>query len=241
MPRPHSGSGLAFAVIISPILLQELPHPSQRQTAASLFNTCYILGSIVAAWTIFGTGRLTTSWSWRIPYSASLSLSLSLSLLFLHTSTNILLETVIQIGPALFALVAVFLVPESPRFHLGRGDESACLAFLVRYHGNGEETELVRFEYEEMKDTLRKEREATQFGWSILWATAANRRRTALVLWIGFCQCMSGQAIITLCVSFSQSGLSLFCRRALTSLPPRSYYTSILRCALLRPLWRSTC
>ncbi|GAA5893444.1 hypothetical protein JCM8208_000802 [Rhodotorula glutinis] len=170
--RAVIGSGLAFAVIISPILLQELPHPSQRQTAASLFNTCYILGSIVAAWTIFGTGNLSTSWSWRIPY-------------------------IIQIGPALFALVAVFFVPESPRFHLGRGDEQACLDFLVRYHGNGEETELVRFEYEEMKDTLRKEREATQFGWSILWATSANRRRTALVLWIGFCQCMSGQAIIT--------------------------------------------
>ncbi|GAA5940379.1 hypothetical protein JCM3775_005073 [Rhodotorula graminis] len=170
--RAIIGSGLAFAVIISPILLQELPHPSQRQTAASLFNTCYILGSIVAAWTIFGTGSLSTSWSWRIPY-------------------------IIQIGPAMFALVAVFFVPESPRFHLGRGDEQACLDFLVRYHGNGEETELVRFEYEEMKDTLRKEREATQFGWSILWATSANRRRTALVLWVGFCQCMSGQAIIT--------------------------------------------
>lgn len=115
---------------------------------------------------------------------------------------------VIQIGPAVFALVAIFCVPESPRFHLGRGDEQACLDFLIQYHGNGEETELVRFEFEEMKDTLRKEREATQYGWSILWATRANRRRTALVLWIGFCQCLSGQAIITLCVaSFFQGSV----------------------------------
>ena len=226
---PRSGSGLAFAVIISPILLQELPHPSQRQTAASLFNTCYILGSIVAAWTIFGTGNLSTSWSWRIPYSASRCLSPA------RAPTDTLSRAVIQIGPALFALVAVFFVPESPRFHLGRGDEQACLDFLVRYHGNGEETELVRFEYEEMKDTLRKEREATQFGWSILWATSANRRRTALVLWIGFCQCMSGQAIITLCVLASRTlppSASLFLARALepvlTTRRRRSYYTSIL-------------
>lgn len=33
------GSGLAFCVVISPILLQELPHPSQRVTIAGLFNT----------------------------------------------------------------------------------------------------------------------------------------------------------------------------------------------------------
>ncbi|BGP48474.1 hypothetical protein JCM10450v2_004350 [Rhodotorula kratochvilovae] len=170
--RAVIGSGLAFAVIISPILLQELPHPSQRQTLASLFNSCYLFGSIIAAWTIFGTGAMTTSWSWRIPY-------------------------IIQIGPALFALVSIFFVPESPRFHLGRGDEQACFDFLVKYHGNGEETELVRFEFEEMKETLQKEKEATQYGWAILWATPANRRRLALVLWIGFCQCLSGQAIIT--------------------------------------------
>ncbi|GAA6047417.1 hypothetical protein JCM3770_001294 [Rhodotorula araucariae] len=170
--RAVIGSGLAFAVIISPILLQELPHPSQRQTLASLFNTCYLLGSVLAAWTIFGTGSLSTSWSWRIPY-------------------------MIQIGPAVFALCSICFVPESPRYHLGRGDEQACLDFLVRYHGNGEETELVRFEFEEMKDTLRKEKAATQYGWAILWATAANRRRLTLVLWIGFCQSLSGQAIIT--------------------------------------------
>lgn len=31
--------------MVSPILLQELPHPSQRQTLAGLFNTFYILVS----------------------------------------------------------------------------------------------------------------------------------------------------------------------------------------------------
>ncbi|GAA5948201.1 hypothetical protein JCM3765_001310 [Sporobolomyces pararoseus] len=166
------GSGLAFAVMVSPILLQELPHPSQRQTLAGLFNTFYILGSIIAAWLLFGTSYITGSWSWRIPY-------------------------IVQTGPAIFALLAIFFVPESPRFHLNRGDEQACLDFLIKYHGNGKETELVRFEIEEMKETLTKEKEMKQYGWSILWATRPNRHRTALVLWIGFCQALSGQAIIT--------------------------------------------
>ncbi|GAA5975467.1 hypothetical protein JCM11641_004274 [Rhodosporidiobolus odoratus] len=170
--RAVIGSGLAFGVIISPIILQELPHPSQRQTLAASFNTYYILGSIVAAWTIFGTGTMLTNWSWRIPY-------------------------IIQIGPALFALVAIFFVPESPRWHLGKGNEKAALDFLIKYHGNGEETELVTFEFEEMKQTIQKEQEMAAYGWSILWATPANRRRLALVLWIGFCQTLSGQAIIT--------------------------------------------
>ncbi|GAA5896071.1 hypothetical protein JCM6882_005603 [Rhodosporidiobolus microsporus] len=170
--RAIIGSGLAFGVIISPILLQELPHPSQRQTLAASFNTFYILGSIVAAWTCFGTGTLTTSWSWRIPY-------------------------IVQIGPAVFALIAVTFIPESPRFHMGRGDEQKALEFLIKYHGNGEHTELVTFEFQEMKETIAKEKEMQQYGWSILWATPANRRRIALVLWIGFCQTLSGQAIIT--------------------------------------------
>ncbi|GAA5879987.1 hypothetical protein JCM16303_004427 [Sporobolomyces ruberrimus] len=166
------GSGLAFGVMVSPILLQELPHPAQRQTLAGLFNTFYILGSIIAAWLLFGTSFILNSWSWRIPY-------------------------IVQIGPAIFALIAIFFVPESPRYHLNRGDERACLDFLIKYHGNGRETELVRFEFEEMKETLTKEKEAKQYGWSILWATKPNRHRTALVLWIGFCQTLSGQAIIT--------------------------------------------
>ncbi|GAA6063033.1 hypothetical protein JCM10212_001012 [Sporobolomyces blumeae] len=166
------GSGLAFGVMVSPILLQELPHPSQRQTLAGLLNTFYYLGSIFAAWLLFGTGHINNSWSWRIPY-------------------------IVQIGPAIFALVAIFFVPESPRFHLNKGNEQACLDFLIRYHGNGKETELVRFEFEEMKETFTREKEMARFGWSVLWATPANRHRTALVLWIGFCQTMSGQAIIT--------------------------------------------
>ena len=33
--------------MVSPILLQELPHPSQRQTLAGLFNTFYILVSVL--------------------------------------------------------------------------------------------------------------------------------------------------------------------------------------------------
>ncbi|GAA5835807.1 hypothetical protein JCM3766R1_005853 [Sporobolomyces carnicolor] len=170
--RAIIGSGLAFGVMVSPILLQELPHPSQRQTLAGLFNTFYILGSIFAAWLLFGTSFVKNSWSWRIPY-------------------------IVQTAPALFALVAIFFVPESPRYHLSRGDEKACLDFLIRYHGNGKETELVRFEFEEMKETLTKEKEMKKYGWSVLWATRPNRHRTALVLWIGFCQALSGQAIIT--------------------------------------------
>lgn len=85
-----------------------------------------------------------------------------------------------------------------------------------------------------MKETLTKEKEAKQYGWSILWATKPNRHRTALVLWIGFCQTLSGQAIITLYVART---LRLFVSEKLTdSLTlgfKKSYYTSILKVSLL--------
>lgn len=62
------GSGLAFCLMISPILLQEMPHPNQRVTMAALFNQNYALGGFLIAWILFGCSYLTNNWSWRIPY-----------------------------------------------------------------------------------------------------------------------------------------------------------------------------
>ena len=66
----------------------------------------------------------------------------------------------------MFVLFATFLIPESPRFLINKGREDEALAFLVKYHGNGNpEDELVRFEFEEMKQTLVLEQVAVGTSW----------------------------------------------------------------------------
>lgn len=101
------GSGLAFCVVISPILLQELPHPSQRVTIAGLFNTNYAVGNFIAAWLCFGCSYIKNDWSWRTVY-------------------------IIQIIPALYLLLAIHFVPESPRWLMSKGREAEALDFLVK-------------------------------------------------------------------------------------------------------------
>ncbi|ORY52174.1 general substrate transporter [Leucosporidium creatinivorum] len=166
------GSGLAFCLMISPIMLQELPHPSQRVFLAALFNCNYAIGGFTASWLTFGTSYINNNWSWRIPY-------------------------IVQIVPALYLVIAIQFVPETPRWLMSKGREEEAMEFLVKYHGNGDpQDELVLFEFEEMKSALHEERTRHQDSWSQLFATKGNRHRIAIVLLIVSCQNLSGTAII---------------------------------------------
>ncbi|KAK0488959.1 major facilitator superfamily domain-containing protein [Armillaria novae-zelandiae] len=129
MSRIIIGSGLAFALMCSPIMLQELPHPKHRTWMAGFFDVAFIIGNFVAAWVNFGCSHLTNNWAWRIPY-------------------------LIHIGPALIMIVLISYVPESPRWLIKNDDE------------------LVAFEYAEIQEALRMERETKQDTWKNLSGTA---------------------------------------------------------------------
>lgn len=51
----------------SPVLITELAYPTHRGKVTALFNTFYYFGAIFAAWCTYGTFRLQSDWSWRIP------------------------------------------------------------------------------------------------------------------------------------------------------------------------------
>jgi hypothetical protein len=127
-----------------------------------LFNSSWYLGSIVAAWVTYGTFRIESTWSWRIP-------------------------SLLQGVPAVLQLALVFVVvPESPRWLVANGRDEQALRIITEYHCAGDESDpLAQFEYQEIKEALRIEREINRTSsYKDLFSTPGNRRR--MVCYIPF-------------------------------------------------------
>ena len=150
------------------IIIQEITHPRTRSTVAHSWNSYWILGSVIAAWTNFGTSSMTTSWQWRLPY-------------------------VIQVVPAVALLIAIQFVPETPRFLLSKGRGDEALKFLADYHGNGDENDpLVQYEFIEMKEAIEREQSAKAQKWGVILKHRSNRHRLGLAILMMFCTGLSG-------------------------------------------------
>ena len=65
-------------------------------TAPMLMHVERFLGSIIAAWTTFGTFHIPNSWSWRIP-------------------------SALQGLPSVLQVFMIWFVPESPRWLMSKG------------------------------------------------------------------------------------------------------------------------
>lgn len=46
------------------IVVQEITHPRSRASMAASWDSYWILGSVIASWTVFGTSYISNSWSW---------------------------------------------------------------------------------------------------------------------------------------------------------------------------------
>ncbi|KDR67799.1 hypothetical protein GALMADRAFT_216182 [Galerina marginata CBS 339.88] len=171
------GFGLTFAASAAPLLVTEIAYPTQRAQATSMYNTLWYLGSIIAAWTTFGTFRLQNNWAWRIP-------------------------SALQGLPSLVQIFLIWFVPESPRFLVSKGKEAKALQTLAYYHANGNENDpLVQYEFEEIKAAIAFDREvAANVGWVSLFKTPGNRRRMRIIIAIAFFSQWSGNGLVSLTI-----------------------------------------
>jgi len=168
------GFGLTFANGGAAMLITELSYPSYRATLSSLYNSLWYSGAIIAAWSTFGTFKINSSWSWRIP-------------------------SALQGVPSVLQLGLLWFGPESPRWLVSKGRDADALHVLAYYHADGNERDpLVQYEYEEIKATIDIDRTVTtSIGWTSLIKTPGNRRRLTIVVAIAWFSQWSGNGLVS--------------------------------------------
>ncbi|KAL4882122.1 general substrate transporter [Aspergillus karnatakaensis] len=167
------GMGGAFIATAAAPLVAELAYPSHRGIITAIYNTSWYLGSIVAAWSTYGTFKMPSSWSWRIP-------------------------SLLQALPSIIQLALIYLVPESPRWLVANNRRAEAERILSRYHaGSDVPNELVRIEMEEIAQALEDEKSQQTASYLHFFRTRANRHRLLICVSLGFIIQWCGNGLVS--------------------------------------------
>ncbi|KAF7122614.1 hypothetical protein CNMCM5793_000639 [Aspergillus hiratsukae] len=173
LSRLFVGVSSALFGTASPLLINEIAHPSHRSVMNGLFMTGWYVGSSISAWATFGVRTYTSSWAWRLPS---------------------LLQCLL---PAI-ALPGLLLAPESPRWLIAQGREDEAYAMMTRYHAGGRQSALVDAEFHEIRVTIRAEQEAQKSAsYMEMLRTPGNRHRLIISLSLGFFAQWVGNGVIS--------------------------------------------
>ncbi|KAH8113763.1 hexose transporter [Phellopilus nigrolimitatus] len=168
------GFGLTFAQNSAPMLVSEIAYPPYRAPMTSMYNSLWYAGSIVAAWTTFGSFRIPSSWAWRLP-------------------------SLLQGLPSMLQVCLVWFAPESPRWLVANGRDVQALKTLAYYHADGNEQDpLVQYEFEEIKAAIGFDRAvAANVGWLSFFRKKGNLKRLRIIVAIAIFSQWSGAGLVS--------------------------------------------
>lgn len=165
------GFGAVLAQAASTTYTVEIAHPAYRGLLAGGQSSMLNFGGLLAAAVSLATVNLPGNSNWTIP-----------------TWTQI-------ICPGLAAVIVYFL-PESPRWLYTHGKREQALAFMAKYHGDGDaENPWVRLQLVEFEEQLQVESRERWYDYRALFTTRARRYRLGNSMMIGVWGALSNGGI----------------------------------------------
>ncbi|SGZ54727.1 CIC11C00000005070 [Sungouiella intermedia] len=170
------GFGSAVATVGSPTLISELAYPTHREVSTFLYNICWYLGAIVAAWVTYGTRTINGNASWKVPS-------------FLQGALPVL------------QLALCWIIPESPRFYVSKGNIEKARQLLSKHHiGDSQDPRdiaLVDFELREIESALEQEKISSNTSYFDFITKKNFRKRGFLVVMVGTMMQLSGNGLVS--------------------------------------------
>lgn len=169
------GAGLGMQATIAPPMVQELCHPRLRAVAGGMYLGCFYVGSSIAAWLCFGMIHWQSTWAWRLP-------------------------TLVQaFGTAAVGIyIALGQMPESPRWLASVGRDQEAILTIAKMHANGDtDDELVRAEYVEIREGIRRDTEQQSNSYGAFLKTRGNRKRLFVLVCTAFATQLNGVGLVS--------------------------------------------
>lgn len=169
------GFGAGIGAVLAAPLISEIAYPTHRPVATACYNTCWYLGLIIASWVTYGTRNLSGNTCWRIP-------------------------SYLQAAVPAIQILTIWMIPESPRFYLSKGNEEKARAVLMKHHAGGDQVAgklLVDFEIAEIARGLEMDKIYSQTRYRDFLKTPANRKRLFYCIMVPCMMQLSGNGLVS--------------------------------------------
>lgn len=166
------GFGVSFCCVSAPCYVSEMAHPIWRGTLTGLYNCTWYIGSIVAAWVVYGCSSLTSPLGFRIPIWC-------------------------QLISSVIVASGVWFLPESPRWLMAQDRAEDAIEVLATYHGEGDRDHpIVTLQVKEMQhQVLTDASDKKWWDYHELFNTHSARRRFICVAGMACFGQLSGNSI----------------------------------------------
>ncbi|KAL2070567.1 hypothetical protein VTL71DRAFT_13593 [Oculimacula yallundae] len=195
------GFGDSIMLGAAPLLITEISHPQDRAILVTLSGASYHCGSFIASWVTYGTLKIQSDWSWRLPS---------------------LLQSICSI----VILVMMWWIPESPRWLINKDKSDEALKILAHYHAHDDDQDeyvlppvknpfrtgrfnisvpffvltyyrFVQLEFSEIRAAIELDKSVGKNNWIDLVKTKGNRKRIGIITAIALFSQWSGNGLIS--------------------------------------------